>query len=26
MILSQKQDDGSWKMKWDIFNFDNPLE
>ena len=23
MILSQKQKDGSWKMKWDIFNYDN---
>jgi len=22
MILSQKQSDGSWKMKWDIFNYD----
>ena len=22
MILSEKQKDGSWKMKWDIYNFD----
>jgi uncharacterized protein (TIGR02246 family) len=22
VILSQKQPDGSWQMKWDIFNFD----
>ena len=23
MILSEKQEDGSWQMKWDIYNFDN---
>ena len=23
MILSHKQKDGSWKMKWDIFNYDD---
>ena len=22
MILSEKQQDGSWQMKWDIYNFD----
>ena len=22
MILSEKQPDGSWQMKWDIYNFD----
>ena len=22
MILSEKQKDGSWQMKWDIYNFD----
>jgi len=22
MILSEKQKDGSWLMKWDIYNFD----
>ena len=24
IILSQKQDDGMWKMVWDIFNYDAP--
>ena len=23
MILSEKQEDGSWQMKWDIYNFDD---
>jgi len=22
MILSEKEPDGSWKMKWDIYKFD----
>ena len=26
IILSQKQDDGMWKMVWDIFNYDDPYE
>ena len=26
MILSEKQKDGSWKMKWDIYNFDADYE
>ena len=26
IILSQKQDDGTWKMVWDIFNYDDPYE
>ncbi len=23
MILSEQQGDGSWQMKWDIYNFDD---
>jgi ketosteroid isomerase-like protein len=26
IILSQRQDDGTWKMVWDIFNYDDPHE
>jgi ketosteroid isomerase-like protein len=26
VILSQKQDDETWKMVWDIFNYDAPYE
>ena len=26
IILSHKQDDGTWKMVWDIFNYDDPYE
>ena len=25
IILSRKQKDGSWKIVWDIFNYDHPI-
>ncbi len=26
IIFSQNQDDGTWNMVWDIFNYDDPYE